>query len=53
MKIQKIANKVELNVSAQGCYNDCSYYVYNTLFHRLSGNTGCTLVVDSRWTTSH
>ena len=53
MKIQKISSKVELNVSAQGCDNDCTYWAtYSAKAYKSAGEySGCAKVTDARWTT--
>jgi len=52
MKLNKITDKVELNVSAQGCKNDCTYWkTYSAKAYQAAGSySGCKKVTDARWT---
>jgi hypothetical protein len=52
MQIKKVENKVELNVSAQGCGNDCKYWkTWSAWAYSALGKwSGCKKVADARWT---
>jgi len=50
MKIKKIADRVELNVSAQACHNDCTYWkTYSKKGAEVLGSSWCKKVTDARW----
>jgi len=49
MKIKKITDRAELNVSAQGCHNDCTYWKGSTQRAAANGFFFCSKKVDARW----
>lgn len=54
MKIKKITDRVELNVSAQGlfksCSSDCTYWkTYSKQGNETLGDSWCKKVTDARW----
>lgn len=52
MKIKKVTDRAELNVSAQGCHNDCTYYKGQTRYVATSNtilSSWCKKVTDARW----
>lgn len=51
MKLNKVTEKVALNVSAQGCKNDCTYWkTYSARGYRALGHySHCRKVTDARW----
>lgn len=51
MKIEKMNDRVKLNVSAQGCKNDCTYWkTWNaSAYKQLGKDSGCKKVTNARW----
>lgn len=51
MQIKKVGNKVDLNVSSQGCKYDCVYYKTwsKTAYEKTGPYSGCRLGVSARW----
>jgi len=51
MKINKISQKIELNVSAQGCKDDCTYWkTWSSKAYQSIGElSGCKKTTDARW----
>lgn len=53
LKIKKVTDKIDLDVSAQGCGNDCIYWKAASAryYEALGAYSGCYKVTDARWTT--
>lgn len=49
MKVKKITDRVEVNVSAQGCKDDCTYYKGQTKSCANNGFRCCVKKTDARW----